>query len=506
MTIPPDAQDIAHFRALISIHLGLQIDDGYQDALAQLLRTRGALCGSVTRYFDHFADEAWLQSELPLLARELTVTETYFFRNTDQFAAFSELVLPRVLAAGSHACRILSAGCASGEEPYSLAIAASECFPDAEDLVEITALDINPIALSKAAQGRYSNWSLRDTPKAIKDKWFATDGSDYVLEAGARRAVRFAVGNLARENLTFWQPGRFDVVFCRNVLMYFCPEQARAAIDRITRVLVPGGYLFLGHAETLRGLSNDYDLCHTHGTFYYRRKAEPERYTVTLWDERPDAQRLSASAISNDASWVDVIQRSSERISTLTSAFDAPGAPTHTEAAKAEKPVPLDLTSALECVRGERYGDALRHIADLPTEHANDADVLLLKAVSLSHSGALDQAEAVCRELLARDGLNTGAQYVLAVCREAAGDVRGALEHDQAACYLDPTFAMPRLHLGLLARRQGDSVAAVRELSHAAHLLQREDPSRVLLFGGGFKREALVAMCRAHCDAMGVQA
>jgi chemotaxis protein methyltransferase CheR len=156
-------------------------------------------------------------------------------------------------------------------------------------------------------------------------------------------------------------------------------------------------------------------------------------------------------------------------------------------------------------VRGERYAEALRRIADLPTEHADDADVLLLKAVSLSHSGALEQAESVCHALLARDGLNTGAQYILAVCREAAGDVSGAIEHDQAACYLDPGFAMPRLHLGLLARRQGDGVTAVRELSQAAHLLQHEDPSRVLLFGGGFKREALVAMCRAHCDAMGGQ-
>ncbi|WP_206951274.1 CheR family methyltransferase [Trinickia acidisoli] len=497
MTIPPDAQDIAHFRALIAIHLGLQIDDAYQDLLARLLRTRSALCGSVTRYFDRFADEAWLQSELPLLARELTVTETYFFRNTDQFAAFSALVLPRVLAARGTGCRILSAGCASGEEPYSLAIAAREGFPEDSDLVEITAVDINPIALGKAAQGRYSNWSLRDTPKSIKDKWFTTDGSDYVLDAGVRRAVRFTAGNLAREDRTFWQPSRFDVVFCRNVLMYFCPEQAREAIDRITRVLTPGGYLFLGHAETLRGLSNDYQLCHTHGTFYYRRKAE--RSDATIADERSEVLRRDASAMSNDTSWVDVIRRASERISTLTRDSRVPGLPERTEA------VPLDLTSALECVRGERYGEALRHIADLPREHANDADVLLLKAVSLSHSGALEQAESVCRELLARDGLNTGAQYVLAVCREAVGDVSGAVEHDQAACYLDPGFAMPRLHLGLLARRQGDSVAAVRELSQAAHLLQREDPSRVLLFGGGFKREALVAMCRAHCDAMGVQ-
>ncbi len=497
MTILPDAQEIEHFRALIAIHLGLQIDDAHLDMLTHLLRARCVPYSSSTRYFGSFDDEAWLRSELPLLAGELTVTETYFFRNTDQFAAFSELVLPHVLAARGDSCRILSAGCASGEEPYSLAIAAREHFPESADFIEITAIDINPLALGKAAQGRYSNWSLRDTPQSIKDKWFAKIGSDYVLDAGVRRAVDFTAVNLACEDNEFWKPGRFDVVFCRNVLMYFRPEQARAVIDRITRALTPGGYLFLGHAETLRCLSNDYQLCHTHGTFYYRRQAE--RRDEMIADDQSGARRRFAPAISNDTSWVDVIQRASERISTLTKVFGAPGVSERRER------VPLDLTCALECVRGERYGEALLRIADLPIEHANDADVLLLKAVSLSHSGALEKAECVCHELLARDALNTGAQYVLAVCREAAGDVHGAVEHDQAACYLDPSFAMPRLHLGLLARREGNCVAAVRELSQAADLLQYEDPSRMLLFGGGFKREALVAMCRAHCDAMGTQ-
>lgn len=496
MTSLPDAHEIEHFRTLIATHLGLRIDDAQPDALTNLLRARCAQYGGVGRYLDHFAGEAWLRSELPILARELTVAETYFFRNADQFAAFSELALPRALAARGGACRILSAGCASGEEPYSLAIAVREHCPQAADLVEIWAFDINPIALGKADQGRYSNWSLRDTPKPIRDKWFAIDGNDYVLDASVRHAVNVTAGNLARADRAFWQPGRFDIVFCRNVLMYFCAEQARAAIDRITRALTPGGYLFLGHAETLRGLSNDYHLCHTHGTFYYRRKAELSDGSIA--DAQPGTERPVAPVFMSDSSWVDVIQQASERISTLAKQADSKRVRERTEAA------PLDLTSALECVRGERFGEALRRIADLPAEHANDADVLLLKAVSLSHSGALESAESVCRELLARDGLNTGAQYVLAVCREAAGDVSGAIEHDQAACYLDPSFAMPRLHLGLLARRQGDCAAAVRELSQAAHLLQQEDPSRVLLFGGGFKREALVAMCRAHCNSMRV--
>jgi chemotaxis protein methyltransferase CheR len=99
--------------------------------------------------------------------------------------------------------------------------------------------------------------------------------------------------------------------------------------------------------------------------------------------------------------------------------------------------------------------------------------------------------------------LNTGAHYLIALCRESAGDRRGAIEHDQTAIYLDATFAMPRLHLGLMARRAGDRETARRELKYALTLLKREDASRLLLFGGGFGRDALAALCRAELDSAG---
>jgi chemotaxis protein methyltransferase CheR len=134
----------------------------------------------------------------------------------------------------------------------------------------------------------------------------------------------------------------------------------------------------------------------------------------------------------------------------------------------------------------------------LPAESARDPDVLLLSAALLTHRGRLADAEETCRRLLEVDELSAGAHYLLALCREAARDGSGAAYHDQVAVYLDPGFAMPRLHLGLLARRAGDRAAAQRELGEALPLLQREDASRLLLFGGGFSRETLVALCRTE--------
>jgi chemotaxis protein methyltransferase CheR len=122
---------------------------------------------------------------------------------------------------------------------------------------------------------------------------------------------------------------------------------------------------------------------------------------------------------------------------------------------------------------------------------------LLLEATLLAHSGQSVAAEKTCHRLLAMDELNAGAHYILALCQETKDERTDAIEHDRIAIYLDPAFAMPRLHLGLLARRINDRDLARRELGQALILLQREDASRVLLFGGGFGRDALIALCES---------
>jgi chemotaxis protein methyltransferase CheR len=138
----------------------------------------------------------------------------------------------------------------------------------------------------------------------------------------------------------------------------------------------------------------------------------------------------------------------------------------------------------------------------MPEEAARDPDILLLTAVLMAHSGQVVAAAEVASRLLAQDELNSGGHYVLALCYEGAGDRAAANHHYQFAVHLDPEFAMPHLHLGILAKRSGDRIAARRELGQALLLLQREDASRLLLFGGGFTREGLLALCKAELSAI----
>jgi len=491
MNVAFEASEVDRFRNIVARRLGLQFDDAKLGFLGDLLRRRLSANGQACEIYLANLDVGASKTELSALAQELTVPETYFFRNMDQFRAFSEVVLPcRMRARESHRrLRFLSAACASGEEAYTLAILLREVSADLSWAVSILGIDVNPVMLEKAARARYLSWALRETPLDVQRRWFRSEGREMALDEAVRASVQFERHNLVEDDPEIWQPEAYDAIFCRNVIMYFTEETGKALVARITRALAPGGYLFLGHAETLRGLSHDFHLLHTHGTFYYRRKEGAElpakRFSMGVGTTSSFVAAPLAAIVDEADTWVGAICNATERIQAL-----ADGPKTRSLPGRS---IPLvdaaprwDLCIPLNLLRTERFTEALDIVQALPAESAHDPDVLLFQSVLLAHSGRLAPAEDVCRRLLKIDELNSGAHYVLALCREGARDQPAAANHDQVAVYLDPAFAMPRLHLGLLARRAGDS-----------------DAARLLLFGGGFNREALLGLCRAELIACG---
>jgi chemotaxis protein methyltransferase CheR len=269
----------------------------------------------------------------------------------------------------------------------------------------------------------------------------------------------------------------------------------RLVVERIARSLVPGGFLFLGHTETLRDVSDAFQLRHTHGTFYYQLKGDAAPASLSLPGVTMSSEPLHATISTFDETWVETIRSATERVAALVPPVLAGSSP--------RLKIAWDASPALDLLRKERFTDALEKLHDRPQESKHDPDTLLLEAVLLVQSGQLAVAEIACQRLIATDELNAGAHYLLALCREHCGDPDGAGESDRTAARLDPAFAMPRLHLGLLARHVRDSETAAHELGHALILLKREEASRILLFGGGFSREALIALCqsaRRRCE------
>ncbi len=501
MTMSLSAAEVERFRSGVSSRLGLAFGGANAGTLEAAMRQRLSMTGyRIAAYLERLdSSDAW-PAETVALAEALTIGETYFLRNVEQFRALQHAVLPEraALRGAGQPVRILSAGCASGEEAYTLAIVARETPALAGRPVKIQGTDVNRAALRRAAAARYSAWALRETPADLRARYFRAEGREFVLADDLRVAVTFEEQNLAFPE--FREPASLDVIFCRNVLMYLTPGVARAAVAHFARWLQPGGYLFLGHAETLRGLSDVFDLQHQHGTFYYRRNltsgAALRPSSSEQMEEGSPRPDLSADTSPSASDWAEHIQRASERIRALTAQAVAPPSP-------GVSPAATDLGDMFDLVGSERLADAWSALARLPPEVADSPRASLARAVLLTHRQDLSAAEQLCDALLECDPRNAGAHYVRALCQERAGNARAAADADRAAVALDATFAMPRLHLGLLARRSGDVQVARRELTEALFLLQHEERARLMLFGGGFGRQALLAFCRAELAACG---
>lgn len=485
------AAELARFGELVEARLGLRLDpDRAATSLDTLGRRATAWGESVRGYLDRLAVRADDAGETGELARGLTVGETYFFRHVEQLDAFVAVVLPARAEVRGPATplSVLSAACSSGEEAYSLAMLVRERTPALASRVAVHAFDANPAAVGRARAGRYSRWSLRATPPASERRWFRPAGRDYEVVPELRQAVTFAEGNLVEAG-PLLAPGRWDVIFCRNALMYLSEARMREAIDRLAAALVPGGYLFLGHAESLRGRpALALALCATHGAFYYQREA------LGIASSAPPA--------AASGTWMTEIAAATQRVQAIVD--EAQRLPPEVPVAAADgegsgRRGALAEVRAL--VAAERYADASVRLAALPADVASSREAGLLRAVALTHAGGGRAAERACTEMIGDDPVAAGGHYLLALCRDGANDPVAAARAARRASELDPTFAMARVQLGLLARRAGDHAAAAVELGAAIELLEREDEMRLALYGGGFGRRALIGLCRAELAA-----
>ncbi len=497
--------ELASFQATLAQRLGLRFDESKLDELADVLDRRiGATSSSdVESYLCLLGTSL---PELRAVVGHLTIPETYFFRIPDHFRVFQEVVLPERVRAQSANRRlnILSAGCASGEEPYTLAMLVQGRVDLAGWQVDIRGVDVNPAAIAKGRNGHFTAWSLREIDPKFKERCFRTSGRDFKLCDSIREMVSLQEGNLVDAQAAFWKPRTYDVIFFRNAFMYLSPEAGQSVVARMSESLAPGGYLFMGPAESLRGVSHDFHLCHTHGTFYYQLRtghaslAKNPSHLLTAPASGTGGQPASWMEMPTPESgggWGDSIRQSTERIRML-SHIPERSRETMRVVASAANRVPVDLSIALELLREERFEQALEALQALPAEAQLSPEVQVLRAALLANRGDLAKAEDACAAVLRIDELNAGAYYVMALCREQADDRRTAMEHNLTAIYLDPSFAMPHLHLGLLAKRSGEFNLAVHELTQASLLLAREESPRVLVYGGGFSRNALVELCR----------
>lgn len=415
-------------------------------------------------------------ARLQVLAGHLTIGETYFFRDPHTLAALATSILPELIQArrgGEQRLRIWSAACCTGEEPYSLAILLHEALPDLSDWqVTITATDINARALHKAAVGVYGEWSFRDAPAGLKERYFKrTADGRYAIVPWIRKLVDFSYLNLVEGAYPSLATGTnaMDLIVCRNVLMYFAPPQAAKVIGNLRRTLVDGGWLVVSPSEASHVLFPEFVTADFPGAIFYRKS-----------DAAPGTQRR----------WVpEVLSEAGEYAAPLA---EPPVAwtPPIIAALPNEPPPTADAVAGLLYRQG-RYAQAANTLMDSFARHAPGPAAFSLLARALANLGRLAEALAWCDRWVAADKMDPAGHYLRAVVLLEQGDPGQARACLQRTLYLQPEFVLAHFALGNLARSRGKSVEAHKHFANALQLLRGQPPDDLLPESDGMSARQL---------------
>jgi len=430
------ASAVAELAALIERVSGNVIPPGHHPFLAETARQRAAslrLAG-VPEYVRALA-EGSIPGEWSSLLPHVTIKESFLFRHPQQFSAFARTVLPQVAAARSEqrTLRVWSAGCARGEEPATLAIVLAGCKEIAGWEWRILATDVDEQALAAARAGLFAERAVSHVPRELRSLHFTPRGDLFELSSEIARRIEFRMLNLMQEPL-FGEDARFDVIFLRNVLIYFRPEAQRRVAAAVAHALAPDGVLFLGPAETLWQLSGDLDPIDLGECFCYRLALRPHGGPWTVDRGQVPAQ-TTPRALSDGGPTRTVGSRALLGRDTGAPRPRLAGSPAPTS-----DHGPGATHSAPPGTRG-RLADAVRSLAE----------------------DRLDRAADLVDQALLADPSDPAAHALEGLLHEFSGRAQLAVASYRASLFLDPALFQVRLLLADALRRLGHGPRAVLE-------------------------------------------
>jgi len=394
------------------------------------------------------ASPSLTKEQMETLAASLTIGETYFFRDKRVFEVLETDILPGLIQSrrgGERRLRIWSAGCCTGEEPYSVAMVLARLLPDIADWrITIVATDINARFLRKAAQGIYGEWSFRETPAPTKEKFFRKrDGGRFEILPGIKDLVSFAYLNLAEDVYPALanNTNAMDLIFCRNVLMYFSPDKARTAARKLARSLVEGGWFISSPSEASADLLAPLLPGDFPGAILYRKpktgEATPPRARLALADEAAPLSPCLEAAPAKDG-------------------FLSPQT-THARPVPAEGAPETSSAASKEALSSE----------------------LSLRARAAANRGDLAAALLLCDKAISADRLLPASHYLRGVILQEQGALEEATASLKRALYLDQSFVVAHFALGNILRRRSGKEAR-RHFESALVLLRRLAPDAAL--------------------------
>lgn len=456
-----------HIRELLQERCGLRFPPEQQiDLITGLQKAMNA--SGFSDLAEYYAELVQMGISTPIwksLVQELTIGETYFFRNIYQFNALRHQVLPAIIQQrrreGNLTLRIWSAGCSTGEEPYSLAILLEEMIPDLPYWnILILATDINERSLEKAQRGRYGSWSFRlETPTEVRERYFEDKDGAYELHPHLRRMVRFTYLNLVEDIFPspYNETMEMDIIICRNVTIYFDRPTTQRIVDRFYNSLLPNGWLIVGHAEPLASIYQAYQVVNFEHTVFYHKEVKVAPVPVIAAPKAPPAPLPPSRPIINPPTRHLSSQEQAEKMNGIY----------------------------LLMQKGDLAG-AQKAIQALLEIMPDQVDALFLLAKLAADEG---QPESQIHEILDNidsvDPLIPQAHVLRALLHQQSQQWENAKNALRKALYADRQFILAHYYMGELLYTEGNVEMAKRNWQNALNLLQRMTPSSPIPFGDG---------------------
>ncbi len=543
--LPLSPEDFALFQELLTETSGLFFEESRNQtlhlALWQRLQHRGY--DSYREYYNLLKFHPEGRLEIRELLDLITIGETYFFRNKAQFDVLMRFVLPEIMQQKADSCnksiRAWSAGCSGGDETYSIAMAMMEVVPSYQDWrISILGTDINRNGLACAKEAIYGEKHIAHLPKEYLGKYFKAGGSTYRLNAKVQELTQFEYHNLAKDPFIQERMQDLDILFCRNVIIYFDGQTTQRVIENFHNCLAQDGYLFLGHSETLWQITDKFERVEFPQTFIYKKRSSPAREDVMKpfiavpelaigdstfsaapipvphWHgsgpafEAEGMSRAPGSTLggSSPSGWGAEAGTSAKEMDIEKGFFkqEFRSGLQETPESFEDFERPLDVKGQVESA----YQEATPRLAEIKNQTplpspkhmiekgSNHIRTYLTKATLLANEAKYKEATDILGKIIEADNLSVEAYYLLGVLSYKSSNLNEAETQFRKVIYVDPESVIAYFNLANMYLYQRKFREAAREFKNAIRLLEKRPRDEQVRFCEDFTVEFLLRACR----------
>lgn len=421
------------------------------------------------------------------LINNLTINETYFYREPKHLEILCQKIVPQIISKKKpgETIKILSVGCSTGEEPYSILIALSEKFSEKTfDLFSISAFDIDKDAIDFAKKGIYNKNSFRNFPATLKEKFFRhLSGDLYEISPVFRSKVKFFQHNLIEKNKT--KIFKEDIIFYRNVSIYFDKNTQLQVFNKLAGFLNANGVIFVGSVETASHDTGALSLVR-HGNIFYYCKCNINRENII----KPDNKKIPLKP-NNDFSSENTILRNDDSLIKYDSEDTESNSIDH-------------YKIALNLVKEKNYNSALPHIDSVISSSPNNCKAYAFKAYVLMNIENYDKAISYCNKSIEQNSLCFDPYFVLGLIQNLKSNNDEATKAFKSALYIKPTSWLCHFHLANIYKASADYDAAKKQYALVIKFLEKTDmlTHELEYIGFPFAAENFIHLCKKAIETL----